>query len=526
MANKVLRGAMKVVYNGNRYVIHPETEISEVEGYTDDVTGKIANNIVRRSSFQFSPDEIFAKGVITFEEDSGIVKFADGNTVYSNLPTAAGRAPNAGDVQGLSDFIYQAIVDTAINGNKITGTITKASIPSANVNGLSKVITDSITESTIAAAKVKGTLTGASIASSNVTGDLAAVKVKGTLTGASIASSNVTGDLVADKVKGTLSGASIESSKVLHLADAINSQINVCTLNGTQVVNTLSNAEVPAANVKGTLTAATIAVDHVTGDFAADRVKGTLTGASIASDHVTGDLAASKVKGTLASAYISADNVTGGTIRTDVEATAVKGSLINASIASSNVTGTIATSKLNGTLSAASISGSLTNATVPSDLKVLVKSTFSNVGYYGNGTLKDILEIITGRMVFKPLMMTSAEFQASDPYVYAGQFALETDTGVLKMGDGVNTYSGLKYYWTQNQAVVPTTTSVEHMNFEGMSVVNSAGTTTGTVQDTSKVTQARIEFENDGGTVIANKLNVGSIDSHEGNVFFEVSEGL
>ena len=503
MANKVLRGAMKVVYNGNRYVIHPETEINEVEGYTDDVTGKIANNIVRRSSFQFSPDEIFAKGVITFEEDSGIVKFADGNTVYSNLPTAAGRAPNAGDVQGLSDFIYQAIVDTAINGNKITGTITKASIPSANVNGLSKVITDSITESTIAAAKVKGTLTGASIASSNVTGDLA-----------------------ADKVKGTLSGASIESSKVLHLADAINSQINVCTLNGTQVVNTLSNAEVPAANVKGTLTAATIAVDHVTGDFAADRVKGTLTGASIASDHVTGDLTASKVKGTLASAYISADNVTGGTIRTDVEATAVKGSLLNASIASSNVTGTIATSKLNGTLSAASISGSLTNATVPSDLKVLVKSTFSNVGYYGNGTLKDILEIITGRMVFKPLMMTSAEFQASDPYVYAGQFALETDTGVLKMGDGINTYSGLKYYWTQNQAVVPTTTSVEHMNFEGMSVVNSAGTTTGTVQDTSKVTQARIEFENDGSTVIANKLNVGSIDSHEGNVFFEVSEGL
>ena len=43
MANKVLKGTVRVVYNNTIYDVHPKTEISEVEGYTNDVTNKISS---------------------------------------------------------------------------------------------------------------------------------------------------------------------------------------------------------------------------------------------------------------------------------------------------------------------------------------------------------------------------------------------------------------------------------------------------------------------------------------------------
>ena len=464
MANKVLKGAMKVVYNGERYIIHPETEIDEIEGYSDDVNERLANNIVKRLSNQFLMDEIFSKGVITFEIDTGIVKFADGITRYGNLPIAAGRNPKVSNVEGLDLYISNAIAGATINGAKINSTISSAKIPANNVSGLSSVISSAITQSTIDASKVRGTLHSANIASSNIVGGLDANKINGTLSSASIASSNVIGNLDASKVNGTLSSASIGSDKIIGLANAINSQINISTIKGSQIVNTLTSAKIPAPNVEGQLTNATIS-----------------------GSKITDNIPASIISGTLGNATISGNNVSGGTIKAGV--------------------------------SAASVSGYLENATIPSDLKVLVKSVFSDIEYDGTSSLRDVLTNIINKMVLKPLIMSTSEFKSANPIVSRGQFALDTDTGILKIGDGTSHYADLKYFWTG----VPI---IENMNFEGTSIVDIEGNIQGTVQDNSKVTHPHIEFTNDGGTVLANKFTVGTAAVHDNDLFFEVSSGL
>jgi exosome complex RNA-binding protein Csl4 len=464
MANKVLKGAMKVVYNGERYIIHPETEIDEIEGYSDDVNERLANNIVKRLSNQFLRDEIFSKGVITFETDTGIVKFADGITSYGNLPIAAGRNPKVSNVEGLETYITDAIADATINGAKINNTISSAKIPANNVTGLSGVIGSAITQSTIDASKVRGTLHSANIASSNIVGGLDASKINGTLSAASIASSNVIGSLDASKINGTLSAASIDSGRIIGLANAIDSQVNISTIKGSQIVNTLTSAKIPASNVEGQLTNASISGYKIT-----DKIYGTI------------------IDGTLTNATISGNNVSGGTIKAGV--------------------------------SAPSVTGSLENATIPSDLKVFVKAAFSDIEYTGNGNLRDVLTNIINKMVLKPLLMSTNEFKVANPIVSRGQFALDTDTGILKIGDGISHYADLKYFWTG----VPI---IENMNFEGTSIVDIEGNIQGTVQDNSKVTHAHIEFTNDGGTVLANKFTVGTTAVHDSDLFFEVSSGL
>ena len=429
MANQVLRGAMKVIYNGKTYVIHPETEINEVEGYSEDVKSRIANNIVKRNSNQFPSNEIFDSGIILYEIDTSIVKFADGISQYKDLPIAARGNINIENVNGLENSIAEAISNNTIQANKVIGALNNANIPYENVNNLSIAIKDIINNSTISAEKTHGNLYNATIDSSNVTGDFDASKVKGTLSGATIDSSNVTGDFDASKVKGTLSGATIASHKVSGLVDSINTQVASMTLAGGKINGELSNASISGSNVTG-----------------------------------------------------------------NIDANQIYGSLDNASVSSSNIP---------------------------------ITKSFDDISYTGNGTLLDLLTTIINNMVKKPLRLTSEEFRTQNPILSAGQFAIEIDTGVLKIGDGVNSYTDINTTWVPTDSSSSTPTDVvepTYMNFEGMEF--SGDNASGSVSEDAKVGNTKIVFSQNGSsiTINANNLNIGTVDSHDSDVFFEIDE--
>lgn len=414
MANRVLRGSMKVVYNGEVFVIHPETEIEEIEGYVEDVEARIANNIVKRNSYQFPSNEIFSKGVILFEEDTGIVKFGDGSTAYENLPLASRANIDSSNVTGLEELIQSKISDSTIQAAKVIGVLSEASVSTSNVTGLSGVIKDVISESTIAANKVSGILNNATVASYNINGDINASKIVGNLSNAMISSSNVNGNISASKVVGALNNASIASNKITGLTDAITTQVSNMSISGSKIVGDLTNASVPAS-------------------------------------------------------------------------------------------------------------------------KISITDVFEDIGYDGSGTLEDLVSMIVTKMAKAPIIMTSEEFKNNNPVISAGQLAFESDTGVMKIGDGINTYTELKYEVNSSETPaepdpqnpdIPSG-NVVTTNFTGMNIVGSDGEDKGTIEDNSLVKSSRIEITtNDGSSVTfnTNNLVIGTDDSHSSNAYFEINE--
>lgn len=125
MANQVLKGALKVVYNDELYEVHPTTEVSQVEGLNSlsaaSIQGALTNATI--SGNNVSGGTI--KAAVSAESIQGALTNASiaGSNISGNIPAS--------------------IVSGDINASQISGSLSNASIQAENVVGLSNVSTGS-----------------------------------------------------------------------------------------------------------------------------------------------------------------------------------------------------------------------------------------------------------------------------------------------------------------------------------------------------------------------------------------------
>ena len=124
MANKVLKGTVRVVYNNTIYDVHPKTEISEVEGYTDDVTNKISSATISATKVSGALNSASIAG----SNITGTVATSKLNGTISGASISGALANNV------------SIAGSNITGNVpatiVNGTLANASIEAANVIGI------------------------------------------------------------------------------------------------------------------------------------------------------------------------------------------------------------------------------------------------------------------------------------------------------------------------------------------------------------------------------------------------------
>lgn len=152
---------------------------------------------------------------------------------------------------------------------------------------------------------------------------------------------------------------------------------------------------------------------------------------------------------------------------------------------------------------------------------VLVKTPFMDF-YDGNGTLKDLLSAIEKNFVQKPILLEANEFKELNPVLQEGQLGIETDTGIIKFGDGKSNYNDILLY------IQPQQLSTESLNLEGMSVMNN-NTVTGQVSDTDNTRSATLHVTAEDGkdiSINASDLSVGTDNYHSSNIFFEVKGNM
>lgn len=59
---------------------------------------------------------------------------------------------------------------------------------------------------------------------------------------------------------------------------------------------------------------------------------------------------------------------------------------------------------------------------------------------------------------------TAAEWAADNPVLADGELGMDTDSRLMKMGDGVTTWNSLSYYGVPNVTVGPTAPSSPSLN--------------------------------------------------------------
>lgn len=148
---------------------------------------------------------------------------------------------------------------------------------------------------------------------------------------------------------------------------------------------------------------------------------------------------------------------------------------------------------------------------------ILVNTPFSDI-YDGKGTLKDLLDAMAQNLVKKPIRKTSQELRDSNPILADGQFGIESDTGVIKIGNGVDTYKNLEFEFKQFN------TKNENLDFTGLNVSDDIEDI---VDDNDEVKAAFIDGINDDEKFIhlrANELSIGTDDNHTSDIYFDIKE--
>ena len=137
--------------------------------------------------------------------------------------------------------------------------------------------------------------------------------------------------------------------------------------------------------------------------------------------------------------------------------------------------------------------------------------------YDGTGTLEDLLDAIEKNVARRPVLKTKKEFENENTVLHEAQLGIETDTGTMKIGDGITPWNNLSLSFGGNSVKV-------QFSMDGETdVYDESGNVIGKFDDTQSLRQASAEVEINGVPLSINigNLTSGTENDHEYDIFFE-----